>query len=181
MKNNIYTIGHSNRSLNEFIQMLKSFNIQLLKDIRRFPGSKKFPYFNKSSLENSLRKVGINYLHSEKLGGRRKPKENSINDIWKNEAFRGFADYMETENFKNAIKELETLSEANTLAIMCSEALWWRCHRSLISDYLKSKAWKVLHIMKTGKAIEHPFSSAANLVQGKLDYTKKASLVFLNK
>lgn len=172
MKKNIWTIGHSNKSFEEFVQTLKSFDIRMLVDIRRFPGSRKYPHFNKSSLEGGLKKEGISYIHLESLGGRRRPRPDSRNDRWTNEAFRGYADYMETEEFKNAIGQLKSVALAERSAIMCSEVLWWQCHRSLVSDQLKSEEWTVIHIMGIGKSKEHPYSPAAQVVQGKLDYSK---------
>lgn len=150
--------------------MLKSFDIQVLADIRRFPGSRKFPQFNKDNLEKMLPENGIEYLHFEDLGGRRKPLPDSRNTAWRLDAFKGYADYMETENFKKAIKELEKVAEKKRVAFMCSEAVWWSCHRSLVSDYLKSKGWDVQHIMGVGKSQEHPYTKPARIENGKLVY-----------
>ncbi|HRO44001.1 MAG TPA: DUF488 domain-containing protein [Flavipsychrobacter sp.] len=166
----IFTIGHSTRSLDAFIAMLHSFQIQILADIRSFPGSRKYPHFNKPSLEQSLHKANIQYIHLPHLGGRRKPNPNSINNAWRNQAFKGYADYMETNQFKNAIAQLEHIATTQPVAYMCSEAVWWRCHRALVSDYLKVKGWKVLHIMSEQKATEHPFTQPARQAQGKLFY-----------
>ncbi|MGN6296189.1 MAG: DUF488 domain-containing protein, partial [Ginsengibacter sp.] len=126
----IYTIGHSTHTLEEFIAMLKSFNIELLADIRSFPGSRKFPHFNKENLPASLAENNIEYIHLKNLGGRRKVNPESCNTGWRVAAFRGYADYMETENFKKAIKELEQIASTKSVAYMCAEAVWWRCHRS---------------------------------------------------
>jgi uncharacterized protein (DUF488 family) len=166
----IYTIGHSTRSIEEFIEILKSFNIELLADIRNFPGSKRFPHFNKDALEFTLQKNNIQYIHIKELGGRRKPVSDSSNAAWKVEAFRGYADYMETENFKIAVKELEKLAIQNHTVYMCSEAVWWRCHRALLSDYLKSTGWKVIHIMGINKGHEHPYTAPARVENGELTY-----------
>lgn len=166
----IWTIGHSTHTSNELVAMLKSFDIQVLADIRRFPGSRKFPQFNKDNLEKMLPENGIEYLHFEDLGGRRKPLPDSRNTAWRLDAFKGYADYMETENFKKAIKELEKVAEKKRVAFMCSEAVWWSCHRSLVSDYLKSKGWDVQHIMGVGKSQEHPYTKPARIENGKLVY-----------
>ena len=166
----IYTIGHSIRPLEEFISILKSFDIQLLTDIRSYPGSKRYPHFNKENLEKSLSGHTIIYRHFPDLGGRRKAVKDSKNTAWRHEAFRGYADYMETEEFKKGIKELEALSIKYRTAYMCSEAVWWRCHRSLVSDYLKSEGWKVIHIIAENKSQEHPYTSAAKIVDGELNY-----------
>ena len=164
----IYTIGHSTHPLDEFLAMLKSFEIEVLADIRSFPGSRRYPHFNKESLEHSLQETGIGYIHIPELGGRRKPQPDSDNIAWKNPAFRGYADYMETSEFKKAIIGLEALALKQRTVYMCSEAVWWRCHRSLVSDYLKAKGWTVLHIMSKGKSEEHPYTAVAKEKQGKL-------------
>ncbi|MGI8951018.1 MAG: DUF488 domain-containing protein [Chitinophagaceae bacterium] len=166
----IYTIGHSTKSLEDFIQILQSFHIQLLADIRRFPGSRKFPHFNKDFLSASLKNSGINYIHLEELGGRRKPLVNSQNNAWRNASFRGYADYMQTNEFKKAVEQLEKLAQQQLTCYMCSEAVWWRCHRSMVSDYLKTKGWIVMHIMNKEKAVEHPYTPVAKIIQGNLFY-----------
>ena len=168
----IYTIGHSTHTLEEFVAMLKSFNIELLADIRSFPGSRKFPHFNKENLPASLAENNIEYIHLRNLGGRRKVNPESCNTGWRVAAFRGYADYMETENFEKAIKKLEQIASAKRVAYMCAEAVWWRCHRSLVSDYLKNEGWTVLHIMGVGKSTEHPYTAPAKIIDGKLDYSK---------
>jgi uncharacterized protein (DUF488 family) len=168
--NTIFTIGHSTHPIEYFVEMLQSFSISLIADIRNYPGSKRYPHFNKETLEDSLQQNGIGYIHMKELGGRRKPVPNSNNTNWRNEAFRGYADYMQTEAFKDAMNRLENLATKQPTAYMCSEAVWWRCHRALVSDYLKIKGWKVMHIMRIGKAEEHPYTSAAREVDGKLRY-----------
>ncbi|MGZ3901078.1 MAG: DUF488 domain-containing protein [Bacteroidia bacterium] len=169
----IYTIGHSTRSFDEFVKLLNSFKITLLADIRNYPGSKRYPHFNKEALEINLPARGISYLHFKMLGGRRKPLGDSKNNAWRNSAFKGYADYMETDEFQHVIKELEELASHEPTAYMCSEAVWWRCHRALISDFLKIKGWNVRHIIAMDKAPEHPYTSAASIVNGKLSYQKK--------
>jgi uncharacterized protein (DUF488 family) len=166
----IWTLGHSTRTLPEFIEIIKNFNIEVLVDIRSYPGSKKFPHFNKETLSGVLTKNKVRYIHLPELGGRRKAQKDSKNTAWKNPAFRGYADYMETQDFKNGIERLTRIAEANSTAYMCSEAVWWRCHRSMVSDYLKSGGWNVIHIMGLDKSQEHPYTSAARIVEGKLDY-----------
>jgi uncharacterized protein (DUF488 family) len=166
----IWTIGHSTRSLEEFIGLLKCFSIKMIVDIRTFPGSKRYPHFNKEFLMHSLKDANIGYVHMVELGGRRKPNPDSTNTAWRNASFRGYADYMQTAAFAQAIVELEKLASENRLAYMCSEAVWWRCHRSLVSDYLKVRGWTVKHIMDIDKVTEHPYTSPAQAVQGKLFY-----------
>jgi uncharacterized protein (DUF488 family) len=167
---NIWTIGHSTRTLEEFIAMLQSFRIEVVADIRSFPGSRRYPHFNKEALEISLPQHKIKYTHLRELGGRRKVQPGSINTGWRVAAFRGYADYMETAAFKTAIMVLEGIAAEERTAYMCSEAVWWRCHRSLVSDYLKFNGWTVMHIMGIGKNEEHPYTSPARIVNGCLVY-----------
>ncbi len=170
-KHTIYTIGHSTREVDDFIAMLQSFAVKTLVDIRRFPASRKYPGFNKEPLAAALQKTGIGYIHLEGLGGRRPVKKDSKNDRWRNASFRGYADYMETTAFEDAVTELEAIARQQPTAMMCAEAVWWRCHRSLVADYLKAKGWEVLHIMAAGKAEEHPYTSPARIAEGKVVYT----------
>ena len=166
----VWTIGHSTRSIREFLDLLESQLIQQLVDIRTFPGSRRYPHFNKESLSSTLQEVGIRYYHMVELGGRRKPLKDSVNAAWRHPSFRGYADYMQTEEFKQQILLLEERANKKRTAYMCSEAPWWKCHRALVSDYLKVRDWKVLHIMERGKITEHPFTSPARPVQGQLFY-----------
>lgn len=166
----IWTIGHSTRSLEELVNMLHSFQIEMLVDIRSYPGSRRYPHFNKEALEISLPQNNIQYIHLKKLGGRRKVNPDSKNTTWRHIAFRGYADYMETGDFKKGIEELEAIAEKKRTAYMCSEAVWWRCHRSMVSDYLKVHGWEVMHIMNTGKEQEHPYTAPARIVNGELSY-----------
>ena len=152
----IWTIGHSTRTFEDFVSILKAFEIECLVDIRSFPGSRRYPHFNKENLSLSLPEKGIEYKHLPSLGGRRKVKSDSRNTAWHNAAFRGYADYMETEAFNKGIEELEEIAILKRTAYMCSEAVWWRCHRSLVSDELKLLGWTVIHIFSRNKAEEHP-------------------------
>jgi uncharacterized protein (DUF488 family) len=131
-----------------------------LVDVRRFPGSKKYPQFNADALKEYLAEANIIYLPLPSLGGRRKPRADSKNLIWRNSSFRGYADYAETKEFSDAIQQLTNIAAHERVAYMCSEAVWWRCHRAIISDYLKDKGWSVVHIMKAFVASEHPYTSA---------------------
>jgi uncharacterized protein (DUF488 family) len=166
----IWTIGHSTRSIEEFSAALQSFGIKTLIDVRSFPGSRRYPHFNKENLEKSLTAQGIKYVHLLALGGRRRPRPDSLNIVWRNEGFRGYADYMETAEFRAGIDELLKHAAAAPTAIMCSEAVWWRCHRSLISDYLKVQGVNVVHILGERKSEPHPFTSAARIADGRLSY-----------
>jgi uncharacterized protein (DUF488 family) len=174
----IWTIGHSTRTIDKFISLLEEHGIKLLADVRLLPGSKRYPQFNKETLADSLGKVGICYEHFPELGGRRKPREDSPNTAWRNESFRGYADYMETEEFGEGVKRLLDLAaDAGPTAIMCAEAVWWRCHRSLISDYLKARGIEVMHILDANKAELHPYTSAAQIANGKLSYATNDPLL----
>lgn len=166
----IWTIGHSTLSLEGLLAMLQSFNIKLIADIRSYPGSRKFPQFNKEALEISLPESNIQYVHIKELGGRRKPDPGSKNTAWQRVAFRGYADYMETPAFKQGIRILEQIALRQRTAYMCAEAVWWRCHRSMVSDYLKLRGWKVMHIMGIEKEDEHPYTAPARIVNGELNY-----------
>jgi uncharacterized protein (DUF488 family) len=170
----LWTIGHSTRSWPEFLELLRANEIELLADIRRFPGSRKYPHFGAEALRAALEENGISYEHLEELGGRRKPQPDSPNDVWRNDSFRGYADYMETSEFGAGISRLLTMARARRTAIMCSEAVWWRCHRSLVADYLKARDVEVIHIMSERHNEVHPYTSAARLVDGKLSYAAGA-------
>ncbi len=172
-KKTLYTVGHSTHTLEDFVALLQSFSIEQVVDVRRFPGSRKFPQFNKEALEKSLPENNIIYHHLEALGGRRKTKPDSKNTSWRNDSFKGYADYMDTADFKSGVEVLLQLALKTKIAIMCSEALWWRCHRSMISDYFKAKGWKVMHIMGEKKEQEHPFTQPAKIVDGKLTYKEE--------
>ncbi|MEO5500261.1 MAG: DUF488 domain-containing protein [Ginsengibacter sp.] len=166
----IWTIGHSTRPFEELIEMLRSFKIEIVADVRSFPGSRKFPQYNKEILEKTFPENDIEYIHIKNLGGRRKVNPDSKNIAWRHPAFRSYADYMETEDFGKGITELKEIAIQKRLAYMCSEAVWWRCHRSMISDYLKAEGWKVMHIMAIGKETEHPYTAPAKIVDGCLTY-----------
>jgi len=166
----IWTIGHSTLSIEEFLERLKSFGIELLADVRSFPGSRRYPHFNKENLSAALGSGRIRYEHFRELGGRRRARPDSLNLAWRNESFRGYADYMETAEFRAGIDRLVALARRQRVAIMCSEAVWWRCHRSMISDYLKVKGIEVCHITAPGKSEAHPFTSAARVVEEQLSY-----------
>jgi len=175
----LWTIGHSNRSIELFLEMLTGQQIELLADVRRFPGSRRQPHFNSENLPKSLTGAGIDYVHFPELGGRRKTSPDSPNTVWRNEAFRGYADFMMTAEFRDGIERLLKLARKKRTAIMCAEALWWQCHRSLIADFLKAEGHTILHIMGTGKIDEHPFTSAARIVDGKLTYGEGSEPQFL--
>jgi uncharacterized protein (DUF488 family) len=166
----LWTIGHSTHPIAEFIDLLLEHGITRIADVRRFPGSRKHPQFNPGSLGDALRDAGIVYTPMPELGGRRKPRPDTPHTAWRNEAFRGYADYMDTPEFASAARVLADIAREDRVAIMCSEGVWWRCHRSMISDYFKAHGWTVLHIMSAGPAKEHPYTPVARVVDGELNY-----------
>ncbi len=166
----VWTIGHSTRPLEAFLALLAGQRIEALADVRRFPASRKHPQYNAQALEGALRGAGIEYRPFVELGGRRPARPDSRNIAWRNASFRGYADYMETDAFAAAFQELLRLAENRRTAIMCAEAVWWRCHRALLSDALKARGWTVCHIVQEGACREHPYTAAANVVDGRLSY-----------
>jgi uncharacterized protein (DUF488 family) len=171
MSQEIWTIGHSRRPAEEFLEILQAYDIQALADVRRFAVSRRFPHFSQMELFKSMNKAGIEYVHFAELGGRRRPVPDSPNSAWRNESFRGYADYMMTPVFQKGVERLMALADQKRTAIVCAEAVWWRCHRALIADYLKARGVKVMHILGKTSCQEHPFTSAAKIVDGKLDYS----------
>jgi len=166
----VWTVGHSTRSVVEFSDILLAHKLDVLVDVRSFPGSRRYPQFNKAVLAESLDKIGITYRHLPSLGGRRKPKADSRNSAWKNASFRAYADHMESNEFKQGISELVELAGRNRTAVMCAEAVWWRCHRSLIADYLKVLGSSVWHILDATHIQLHPYTAVARIVDGELSY-----------
>ncbi len=164
----IYTIGHSTRALDELIGLLQEHGIRRLADIRRYPGSRRYPHFSRQSLAEALPLQGIDYIHVPQLGGRRKPAANSPNNGWRNEQFRGYADYMSTDEFAAALDTL--LASDTTTAIMCAEAVPWRCHRNLVADELTRRGHEVIHILGPGSAPRHEMNPMARLEDDHLVY-----------
>jgi uncharacterized protein (DUF488 family) len=171
MISRIWTIGHSTRPIDIFVSLLEENGIKLVADVRSLPGSKRYPQFNREMLAKSLTEHGIDYEHFPELGGRRKAQKDSHNTAWRNASFRAYADHMETEEFRTGVERLVDLAnKAGPTAIMCAEAVWWRCHRGLISDYLKARGIEVMHILDANKTEPHPYTSAARFIGGKLSY-----------
>ena len=170
MMNRIYTIGHSNRSIDDFIELLTKNGIQQLVDIRLFPGSRTNPQFGKDALARSLAGAGIAYLHEPRLGGRRRPAKNSTNLGWRNTSFRGYADHMQTDEFKAGFDVLIETAGRRTTAIMCSEAVPWRCHRTLVSDALKHAGFDVRHITGPGTPSVHKYTPFLKIRKGVFRY-----------
>jgi len=163
----IFTIGHSTRTTREFINILKSFDIEMLIDIRHYPGSRHCPQFGKSRLKQNLERNEIRYFHLESLGGRRRAdKDSNLNAGWRSAQFRGYADYMQTKDFKKGLRELISLSKKSRVVIMCAEAVPWRCHRSLVGDALLARGFEVQDIMALAKSSPHKLTGFAK-VSGK--------------
>jgi uncharacterized protein (DUF488 family) len=159
----LFTIGHSTRPLDEFISLLHEFKIETLVDIRRFPGSRKFPHFNRESLKMTLPAAGIEYIWLENLGGRRSGPNfaDSQNPGLKHPAFRHYADYMQTEQFRQTVEKLLSVAAVRPSAVMCAEKLFWRCHRRLLCDYLTAQGVIVEHIIDSGRLQQHKLSDGA--------------------
>jgi uncharacterized protein (DUF488 family) len=179
MTNAFWTIGHSTRPIEDFIAALEKNGIKSVADVRLLPGSRRYPQFNREALQKSLGEAGITYEHFPELGGRRKPRPDSNNTAWRNPGFRGYADYMQTEEFRAGVDRLIRLSaETGPTAIMCAEAVWWRCHRGLISDFLKVRGFEVIHIIDAKHNQSHPFTSAARIVDNQLTYNAGDAQLF---
>jgi uncharacterized protein (DUF488 family) len=166
----IYTIGHSTRTIEQFIALLRAHGIEELVDVRTVPRSRYNPQFGKEELATSLQQVGIVYTHLGKLGGLRHTTKDSVNLGWQNTSFRGFADYMATPEFQAGLDELKALAEKKTVSIMCAEAVPWRCHRSLIADALTIQGWQVLHIQSRKTAGPHELTPFLKVQDGKMTY-----------
>lgn len=161
--NHVYTIGHSTRSIEEFIEILHTYEVGMLVDVRRLPGSNKYPQFNQEALEKSLAKENIRYHHIEKLGGRRKGDRESSNTGWRNKSFRAYADYMQTKEFHEGLDELLSLAKSHTICMMCAEAVPWRCHRSLIADALLVRHIAVEDIFSKSNSKTHKLTPWATV------------------
>jgi uncharacterized protein (DUF488 family) len=172
----LWTIGHSTREWDTFVAMLREAGIEALADVRRYPGSRRHPQFAAEAMTRSLPAAGIEFVPMPDLGGRRSPRKDSTNTAWRNLHFRGYADYMGTSEYRNARDRLAALARRSRTAAMCAEAMWWQCHRSLIADDLKAQGWTVIHLMQPGRAQEHPYTGAARIVGGKLDYSAEDPL-----
>jgi uncharacterized protein (DUF488 family) len=145
--------------------------ITMVGDVRRFPASRRYPHYNQQPLAQALASAGISYLALPTLGGRRRPRPDSPHTAWRNPSFRAYADYMDTDVFRQAIHQVEALVTTERIALMCSEAVWWRCHRALIADYLKAQGYQVIHLLSLTSHEAHPYTSAARIVNDKLTYT----------
>ncbi len=175
----VWTIGHSNRSSEEFIDVLHAHEIDLVVDVRRFPGSRRLPHFGAAILEGRLEEAGISYRSLPSLGGRRSPRPDSPNTGWRVEGFRGYADHIDTEEFAEGLFELMLLAGGLRTTVMCAEVLWWQCHRRLIADVLTALDWKVVHIRDQGASALHVISDPGRVDQGRLIYEADTQLPLL--
>ncbi len=166
----LWTVGHSTRAIDEYIRILKSYDIELVVDVRTIPRSRKNPQFNKDDLKSALAEEGIEYIHEKELGGLRHSKKDSPNTAWRNESFRGFADYMQTPAFSQALARLAATAQEKRTVIMCAETLPWRCHRSLIADALIADGFKVIEIFKEGQSRQHKLTPFAVVEDEKVTY-----------
>jgi uncharacterized protein (DUF488 family) len=166
----VLTIGHSNRSLEEFVAMLRAHGVERLVDVRTVPRSRHNPQFNLDALPGSLAEAGIEHRHMAGLGGLRHARKDSRNTGWQNASFRGYADYMETPEFESNLRELIDLGAERRTAIMCAESVPWRCHRSLIADALTARGIAVAHIMSATKANPHKMTSFARVEGERVRY-----------
>jgi len=166
----IFTVGHSTRPIDEFIKLLQTHGIKEIVDVRSIPMSRYNPQFNADTLKESLRQVRIRYKHLKKLGGLRHTKKDSNNLGWHNASFRGFADYMATPDFSKGLEALAKIANAREVAIMCAEAVPWRCHRSLIADALIKNGWNVRDIINYAVPAKHRLTSFLKVKKGQLVY-----------
>jgi uncharacterized protein (DUF488 family) len=170
----IFTIGHSTRSLEDLIAMLKAHGIQRLIDVRSVPRSRTNPQFNRETLPAGLARHGIAYQHEPRLGGLRRARADSVNLAWKNTNFRGYADYMSTVDFQQAVERLTEAGRRERVAIMCAEAVPWRCHRSLVADVLTARGVPVEHVMSAAKSQPHTMTPFARVKEGRVTYPKES-------
>jgi uncharacterized protein (DUF488 family) len=166
----IWTIGHSTRPIEEFLGLLSAARIGTIADVRSFPGSRKYPQYGKEALATTLAAHGISYDWLPALGGRRRVAPDSPNTAWRNTSFRGYADYMSSPEFAQGLGQLIQLASQARTAIMCAEAVWWRCHRSMIADALSVRGIEVVHILDAKHNVLHPMTSPARVVGGALTY-----------
>ena len=175
MAKQLFTVGHSTRDLADFIALLREHGIERLADIRRYPGSRRYPHFSREALSLSLPAAGIEYLHMPELGGRRKPLPDSRNTAWRNEQFRAYADHMATAEFRDAIDKL--VASPKLTAYMCAEAVPWRCHRSLIADALLVRGVAAAEIVSATRAAPHALTPFARVAGGAITYPAEGTLL----
>jgi uncharacterized protein (DUF488 family) len=169
----VWTIGHSTQPIDEFVGLLAKNDVGTVADVRSHPGSRRSPQYGQDTLRDTLQQRGVHYHWLPALGGRRRARADSLNTVWRNLSFRGYADYMQTPQFTAGLEELLQLAADQRTALMCSEAVWWRCHRSMIADALKASGIRVLHILGANSVQEHPYTAPARIQHGKLTYANQ--------
>lgn len=173
-KRTIYTIGHSNRTIEQFLRLLDAHHIQEVVDVRTIPASRHNPQFGQQALKGSLKRAHVKYRHIKRLGGFRHARKDSKNVGWHNLSFRGYADYMATSGFSQGLATLEKIGAGHTTAVLCAEAVPFRCHRSLIADALVKRGWRVLHIQSVRTASPHRLTPFLRIRKGQLTYPETA-------
>ena len=171
----IWTIGHSIRPIEDLLVLLAESRIKIVADVRSFPVSRKYPQYGKDALAATLARDSIDYHWVQALGGRRRASPDSPNTAWRNASFRGYADYMSSEEFEHGLAQLLKVASNAQTAIMCAEAVWWRCHRSMIADALCVRGIQVVHILDAKHSMAHPMTAPARIARGKLTYAAAES------
>ncbi len=164
----IFSVGHSTHPLAAFLALLTAHGVEMVVDVRRFPASQRFPHFNAAHLAAALQTASMGYTHLPVLGGRRRPRPDSSNTAWRHPAFRGYADYLATPEFARGLAALLDVAAGARVALMCAEAVWWRCHRRLIADLLVARGHEVVHLLRPHEARHHRLSDVAEARGGTL-------------
>ena len=171
----LWIVGHSTLPADAFVALLCAAGIGMVADVRRWPASRRHPQFHAATLADTLHAAGIGYAHPPDLGGRRAPRRDPTNTLWRTAGFRGYADYMDTPAYAQAEAGLVATAGQARTTVLCAEALWWQCHRGLIADSLKSQGWQVLHLRASGAPEPHPYTRAARIADGRLTYAPEAA------
>ena len=172
----MWTVGHSTHPLPAFVALVRAHGVTSIADVRKLPRSRRHPHFNVDTLPDALAAGGLGYTHFAGLGGLRREQPDSINRAWKNPSFRAYADYMQTDMFAGELDRLVSLARSEEVAIMCAEAVWWRCHRSLIADALVARGEPVLHILTPERAEPHVLRDFARVDDGRVTYPGEPEL-----
>ena len=166
----VWTVGHSSRSLDAFLEILASHGVEAIADVRRFPGSRRYPWFASEAMATELPRHELEYEWIPQLGGRRRVQPGSPNGGWRNASFQGYADHLESAEFAEGLERALALASRRRTALMCAEALWWQCHRALISDVLKFRGFEVIHLLDAVKSVPHTYTAPARVEAGRLGY-----------
>jgi uncharacterized protein (DUF488 family) len=172
----VFTVGHSTRTLSELTELVRAHGVTLIADVRKIPRSRRHPHFDAATLPATLGDAGLGYVHVPELGGLRRERPDSINRAWRNPSFRAYADYMQTREFADALDRLLDLGRAHRVAIMCAEAYWMQCHRSLIADALVARGEAVWHIVSRDRAEPHRLRDFARVDGGSVSYPGEPEL-----